>query len=184
MIKKEVKEYKQRDKTIQRINILKSDNISGTVYIFEEKEYNILMKEIATLKELIVNQDNDNKIMGELKETHQETIKELTQKQDETIEKLDKKYHETIKKLNQDKDQTIKELNKESMVQLKSSYDQFNAELKKYITVNQLQNTALKQILELGFLDLIRNKHKRIAKDQIKELNKDNKVYELTEKKE
>jgi len=33
--------------------------------------------------------------------------------------------------------------------------------IKKYIAVNQLQNTALKQILELRFIDMIRNKHKK-----------------------
>ena len=42
--------------------------------------------------------------------------------------------------------------------------------------MNILQNTALKQILELGFIDLIKNKHKKIAKDQIKELNSNEKI--------
>jgi hypothetical protein len=49
--------------------------------------------------------------------------------------------------------------------------------------INQPQNVALQQILELGLIDIIRNKHKKIAKDQIKELKADKKVYELTEKK-
>jgi len=35
----------------------------------------------------------------------------------------------------------------------------YNNEIKKYLTINQLQNTALKQILELRFIDIIRNKH-------------------------
>ena len=47
------------------------------------------------------------------------------------------------------------------------------------ITINQPQNTALKQILELGFVDMLINKHKKIAKDQIKELDS-KPVYELT----
>jgi len=45
-----------------------------------------------------------------------------------------------------------------------------------------LQNAVLKQILELGFIDIIRNKHKKIAKDQMKELDT-KPVYELVEKK-
>jgi hypothetical protein len=34
----------------------------------------------------------------------------------------------------------------------------------KYVATNQ-PNITLKQILKLGFIDIIRNKHKKIAKD-------------------
>jgi len=79
--------------------------------------------------------------------------------------------------------ESIEKITKEHQDQLKQSYEQFNKDMTKYIAVNHLQNNALKQILELGFIDIIRNKHKSIAKDQIKELNNDKKVYELIEKK-
>jgi len=91
-----------------------------------------------------------------------------------------KKEIESIKKTLEHQTETSLKLDQQHHDQLKQSYNQFNNDLKKYIAVNQLQNTALKQILELGFIDMIMNKHKKIAKNQIKELKKDKKVYELT----
>jgi len=108
-------------------------------------------------------------------------IKDTTIKFNTLITDLQKQQDETIKELNKQQDKIIENINMKHQDQLKQIYEKFNKDLTKYITVNQLQNTALKQILELGFIDLIRNKHKKIAKDQIKEL--DNKpVYELTKK--
>lgn len=52
----------------------------------------------------------------------------------------------------------MKESDQQHIDQLKQSYEQFNQDLQKYIT------------------DLIRNKHKTIAKDQIKELKEDKNV--------
>jgi len=161
MIKKEIKEYKQGNDTVQRINILKRDNIKDYVYILEIKEYEHLQNKIESLEKTISKQDDELKqlyIKIENLENNNKTLKELNQNQYKTIEKLDQQHID----------------------QLKQSYEQFNNEIKKYLTVNQLQNTALKQILEIGFIDLIRNKHKKIAKDQIKELTNDKKVYELT----
>ena len=161
MIKKEIKEYKQGNDTVQRINILKRDNIKDYVYILEIKEYEHLQNKIESLEKTISKQDDELKQLSvkfENMENNNKTLKELNQNQYKTIEKLDQQHID----------------------QLKQSYEQFNNEIKKYLTVNQLQNTALKQILEIGFIDLIRNKHKKIAKDQIKELTNDKKVYELT----
>jgi len=179
MIKKEIKEYKQGKDLIQRINILKKDNIKGKVCILEIDEYNNLKEtienqnqEIQELHDKIVKLETNTQTIKQLEKSYKETIETLNSNQHEIIEKMDKQHHETIKELNQEQTDYLKQI-----------YDDFNNELKKYITVNQLQNTALKQILELGFIDLIRNKHKKIAKKQIKEL-KDETVYELVEKKE
>ena len=161
MIKKEIKEYKQGNDTVQRINILKRDNIKDDVYILEIKEYEHLQNKIESLEKTISKQDDELKQLSvkfENMENNNKTLKELNQNQYKTIEKLDQQHID----------------------QLKESYEQFNNDLKKYIAVNQLQNTALKQILELGFIDMIQNKHKKIAKNQIKELSNDKKVYELT----
>jgi len=59
----------------------------------------------------------------------------------------------------------------------KRSYEQFNKYINKHIVVNQLQNTALKWIIELRFIDLIRNKLESIAKKQINELKENKKVW-------
>jgi len=161
MIKKEIKEYKQGNDTVQRINILKRDNIKNDVYILEIKEYKHLQNKIESLEKIISKQDDELKqlyVKLENMENNNKTLKELNQNQYKTIEKLDQQHID----------------------QLKESYDKFNKDVTKYITINHLQNTALKQILELGFIDMIRNKHKKIAKNQIKELKKDKKVYELT----
>ena len=181
MIKKEIKEYKQRDKTIQRINILKKDNISGTVYILEEQEYNSLQNELKELKENTNIQQREDKTIKEIIEVHQKLVKDLSQQQDKTIREMNKEHQETTKSITKQQHELTEKITKEHYDQLKQTYDEFNNELKKYITVNQLQNTALKQILELGFIDLIRNKHKKIAKNQIKELST-KPVYELTKK--
>ena len=139
MIKKEIKEYKQGTRDIQRINILKKDNVDGIVYILKEKEYKDLLNEIKRLKEIINNQKQEYKTIQEIEQIHKETIIKLTNE------------HKT--------------------------------EIKKYTEQNTILRTILRQIFELGFIDLLRNKHKKIAKKQIKELDNDNVVYELVEKK-
>jgi chromosome segregation ATPase len=160
MIKKEIKEYKRGNSHTYRINIAKQDNLTGEVYILPPNEYTSLKKEIKTLNEKIAKQN-----------------KELAQLY-ERINKIDEN-EQTIKEIVELHDEAIKELDQQHIDQLKESYEHFNKEITKYITANQLQNTALKQILELGFIDIIKNKHKQIAKDQIKELDK-KPVYELT----
>jgi len=260
MIKKEIKEYKQGNDKIQRINILKRDNIKGTVYILEDDEYknltvkadnyvkfkeineklnqtiNILNKKledenknVLELTTQIQNKNNkiatleidtkilqdQNKTINELKKEITETdkrngkliventelskkIKHYTKELEDTIanqelrikeyeinerniEQIETIYKKTFENITKQQDKTIENINTKHQDQLKQIYDKFNKDLTKYIAVNQLQNTALKQILELGFIDLIRNKHKKIAKDQIKELDT-KPVYELAKK--
>ena len=193
MIEKEIKEYKQGNKTIQRINILKKDNITGKVNILEIQEYKQLKKEIKVLKEAINKYEKEiehkNRKITNLEENKtkdQENIihelkyaNKLLDQQHETI----KHHRETIKEINQQQYENIEKLDKQHINQLKKTYDQFNKELQKYIAVNHLQNNALKQILELGFIDIIMNKHEKIAKQNIKEIDP-KPVYELVEKKE
>ena len=210
MIEKEIKEYKQGRDTVQRINIRKIDNLKGQVCILEINEYKKLITENKTLNMEIKNKNKEIAILGENNKTIeksnqdlQENIKELSQQynkienktkdQEDIIQEL--KYanklldqqHETIthhrktiEKLNQQQHETIEKITRQHTNNLERIYDKFNKELQKYIAVNQLQNIALKQILELGFIDMIMNKHKKIAKNQIKELSNDKKVYELT----
>jgi len=186
MLKKEIREFKKGNGVGYRIYIsnkdLKELNNSRDINILTNNEYykisktnDDLEKKIDNLKQEVENKKNEIAILKSNIQTekhYKELIKELSQHQETTLEKMDKQHNETIKELNQ-----------EQIDYLKQIYDEFNDELKKYITINQLQNQALEQILELGFIDIIRNKHKTIAKDQIKELTT-NKVYELTPTKE
>jgi hypothetical protein len=179
MIQKTIKKYKKGNGFRYEISINKKDledlNDTKKVNILSNKEYESLNNKIKDSEQTIAKQDK------EIKQVY-EKLNNI-EKNNKNIKELERSYHETIKEITREQSKTIKELNKEQVDYLKQIYDEFNNELKKYITVNQLQNTALKQILELGFIDLIRNKHKKIAKKQIKELD-DKKVYELTPKKE
>ena len=108
--------------------------------------------------------------------------KKLRKIKNKNIKQVETTYKETIEKLNQAYE-NIEKLDQQHIDQLKEIYEQFNKELQKYIAVNHLQNAALKQILELRFIDLIINKHEKIAKQNIKEIDP-KPVYELVEKKE
>jgi len=134
------------------------------------RENTKLFKEIKTLKKQLQDQEYENKKLSLKLETIEENYKNILKNNEKNLKESHDKFYETIEKLT-----------KEHHEQLKESYDKFNEDLKKYISVNQLQNVALKQILELGFIDLIRNKHKIIAKKQIKELDQ-KPVYELIKK--
>ena len=183
MIQKTIKKYKKGNGFRYEISINKKDledlNDTKKVNILSNKEYESLNNQIKDSKQTIAKQDKEIKQVYEKLnniEKNNKNIKELEKT-------LHKQYQETIKEITKEQSKTIKELNQEQVDYLKQIYDEFNDELKKYITVNQLQNQALEKILELGFIDIIRNKHKTIAKDQIKELTS-KKVYELTPKNE
>jgi len=171
LLKKDIKTYKQGNREVQKININKKDDLNGTVYILTPTEYKTLENKIKKL-EYELNQDKKEKNLMKESIKNQKYYEKLIDKQEESIKKLDQQHHEQLKEIDQ-----------QHINQLKESYEQFNKDMTKYITINQLQNTALQQILELGFIDIIRNKHKSIAKDQIKELTNDKKIYELIEKK-
>jgi len=157
MIKKEIKEYARGNSFNYRINIAKQDNLPNEVYILTPTEHDDLINENETIKKELGNKKIEiNKLENKIK----------------SIEENSNKLHETLK-----------ELDKQHNNQLNENYDKFNEDLKKYIQIITLQNTGLKQILELGFIDIIMNKHKNIANEQIKELSNDKKVYELTQKK-
>jgi tagatose-1,6-bisphosphate aldolase len=202
MIKKEVKEYKRGNSHTYRINIAKQDNLTGIVSILTVDEYESLQNQIKKKDETLANQDKEikelyNKIdnhdklyqkielldieHGTLEKRNDKLIQEntalLRKNKDlennlSNIDETATKSNELIKNLHKQQDETIKELDQMHHDQLKETYEQFNKDLTKYITANNLQNTALKRILELGFIDLIRNKHKKIAKNQIKEIDK------------
>jgi chromosome segregation ATPase len=99
----------------------------------------------------------------------------------ENIGKIEKIYKETLEKITKQQDETIKELNQQFHNQAKENNDEFNRKLEKYIAVNLRQNEALKEILNLGFLDLIRNKHKKLANKNIEKLDNTILKYVLKE---
>jgi len=196
-----------------RINLSKQDNLTGNVFILTVDEYESLQNQLISQDETIAKQDKEIKELHTKIDNHDKLeqkiellniehenyekrndklIKENTEllKQNKQFKKeltdindITTKFNKLIIDLQKQQDKTIENINTKHQDQLKQIYDKFNEDLTKYITVNQLQNTALKRILELGFIDLIMNKHKKIAKDQIKELATDKKVYELTLKK-
>jgi len=202
MIEKEVKKYARTGAKgyNYRINLSKQDNLTGKIFILTVDEYKSLQNKLISQDETIAKQDKEIKEMHSKIDNHDKLEQkiELLDIEHEIIEKRnDKLIKENTDLLRENKalknelvniddltnkfNDLIKDLDKQHNKELKDSYNQFHSELTKYITVNQLQNTALKQILELGFIDLIRNKHKKIAKDQIKELDT-KPVYELTKK--
>jgi len=197
VIKKKVIGYERKKGTgvfTYRINVSLRDNLNEEVIILNLEEYEALQSEISELKNNRINnaeiKEKDKEISDltlQLQNKNEQiaNLEENKTKDHESIayelkyaNKLLDQQHETIK---HDRD-TMKEINQQHTDKLEQIYDKFNKELQKYVAVNHLQNNALKQILELGFIDIIRNKHKSIAKDQIKELTDDKKVYELAEK--
>jgi len=194
-LKKPIRKYKQGKGYRHEITITKQDikdlDNAEEVYLLDTKKYEDLKNKIKELQQIITKYEkeieNKNKKIATLEENKtkdQENIihelkyaNKLLDQQHETI----KHHRETIKEINQHQYENIEKLNQQHIDQLKETYEQFNKELQKYIAVNHLQNAALKQILELGFIDMIRNKHKKIAKDRIKEFDT-KPVYELTKK--
>ena len=191
MIIKQVKEYERKKGTgifNYRINISKQDNLNSEVAILNLDEYDKIQDNIKQLENQVQNQNSqtDNKII--------EYKKQLSNKDNE-IEKLKTKIQdlqelkqtlEDMGKILDERDtkqkETIKELDQQHTDQLKESYTKFNEDINKYIALNQLQNQALKNIASLGFMDMIRNKHKNIAKETIKKAIDEKPVYELTKK--
>jgi predicted nuclease with TOPRIM domain len=196
-----------------RINLSKQDNLNGTVSILTVYEYKSLQNQISSQHTTIAKQDKKIKGLYSKIDNHDElqqkiellgTENEMLEKRNDklitentellrqnkyfkkeltNIEDMTNKFNILIKDLQKQHDNAIEKLNKENISQLKESYDKFNEDLTKYITLNQLQNTALKRILELGFIELIRNKHKKIAKANIKKIdNKPVLEYVLKEK--
>ena len=190
MIVKTIKKYKKGKSFRYEIAINKQDledlNNIEQVTILSNNEYESLQDKIKILKETITNQDKEiNQLHEKLNniEENNKTIKQLETSYKETIEKLNQQQDKNIKELNKNLHETIKDLDQQHSNQLKQTYDEFNKKISNYIQINQVQNQALKQILELGFIELLRNKHKKIAQKNIKELDQ-KPIYELVEKKE
>lgn len=104
-----------------------------------------------------------------MKNSYKESLKEYNNHQETLLEKFQKQHHEQLEYLEKN---------------LEKYHKEFDLDLVKYITIIALQNDALKDILKLNKIDLLMNKHKKIAKENIKELATDKKVYELAPKKE
>jgi hypothetical protein len=200
MIEKEVKEYKQGNKIIQRINLLKSDNLEKdqkiiiltdrefTIYNDNAEYYRNRINELEDtlnlkenrIKELInesfkstesITHDYEKEIgllELELKTEKEKLKKEMkTQKHyDSIFNKLGKYYDKNIKEIDSNSTTLFKELDKQHNNQVKKLYN----ELSKYKSVYSLQNKALKEIFEMGYLDSLLNKNKKIAKENINQI--------------
>ena len=179
LIKKEVRTYSQGNKTIQRINILKSDNLDGEVYILTPKEYEDLKKENESNKQFIQTLSNNHDIFEKQNIKLTEQVK--TQKHyDKLFKDLEKTQSRTIRELDKSHTKQLLLLDKRHNAQINENYKDFHKQLQKYIDVYKLQNKALKDILDLGYIDLIRNKYKKIARDNIKELDTSREYIEYT----
>ena len=203
-------ELKKRDKAIfeletnheKNINQLKDEITILNQKINDEKGYTWT---IANLEQRLIKQENkDIKTLRNRLERQRNEImsknneilnyKEDIEKKHEENKKLEKtiasneislikleQENKTLKQNYEQDNQTIENLWQQHDDKIEKMYNDFNEDLGKYVVINTLQNAAFKQILELGLCDLIRNKHKKIAKNQIKELNT-KPVYELTKK--
>jgi len=183
MIEKEIREYKQGNKTVQRINILKSDNMdNGKVIILSPNEYEDLKNDIEYYKQeneqldynLIEFQTKNKELSNQIKnQRHYDRIFKRIENSNiknlSTVAKeLDKKHNNQIIEINKEYNSVLDEKTRE----YNNNYKLFNKELIKYRVVYELQNKALKEISELGYVDLFRNKFRKIAKENIRQLDK------------
>ena len=167
LLQKKIENLKINEKSSKETKQLEEQNDKLRISNLE------LSKDYERIKTKYQEKEKENKELTVQLNNIEENYEHILENTEKNLKHSNDKLHESIEKIT-----------KEHQDQLKQSYDQFNKDMKKYIAVNHLQNNALKQILELGFIDIIRNKHKSIAKDQIKELSNDKKVYELVEKKD
>jgi len=184
MIEKEVREYKQGTKRVKKINILQSDNLEKDekVVILTVKEFNELNdtinkyktetdkldkrlikleKEQEVNQSKIKNQRHYDKLLTRIENNHEKNLTNVTKD-------LDKQHNNQIIQLNKEYNIILDKKTRE----YNTNYELFNKELIKYRTVYELQNKALKEIAELSYIDLFRNKFKKIAKENIKQLSK------------
>jgi len=166
LLQKKIENLKINEKSSKETKQLEEQNDKLRISNLE------LSKDYERIKTKYQEKEKENKELTVQLNNIEENYEHILENTEKNLKHSNDKLHESIEKIT-----------KEHQDQLKQSYDQFNKDMKKYIAVNHLQNNALKQILELGFIDIIRNKHKSIAKDQIKELTNDKKIYELIEKK-
>lgn len=192
MVVKEINKYpNSEDGFNYGIKISKTDDLEGKVKILKCKEYMGLINEIKALEQQLKVSEKEvlNKTyeIAKLEKGYTQTIDELNRECDENIQNIqfmrETSAKEIMNKNNQInhlkkeiKDQThyddvLKELEDTQFKKIKELDQQHVDQLKEYITLNQLQNTALKQIIELSFIDLIRRKHKKIVKRQINVIN-------------
>ncbi|MCL2313618.1 MAG: hypothetical protein FWC41_14275, partial [Firmicutes bacterium] len=156
-------------------------------------EKNELLKKVSNYKALQESNKELEKKLHESKsykpqiEALNETVTNLKLKlkehetNDKNIDQMERLYKATLEKVTKQQDEIIKELNQQFHNQTKKNNDEFNEKIEKYLLVNIRQNEALKQIIDLSFFDLIRNKHKKVANKNIEKI--DSPIYELTPKK-
>jgi methylthioribose-1-phosphate isomerase len=196
MVVKETKKYPNSENDYD--HGINTYDFEGKVKILKCQEYVDLINKIKTLTHQLKISEKEilNKTyeIAELEKDYSQTINELNNECEENIQNIqfmrstakdksnqisklkkeikDQKYYdEFLKNLENTQHKKIKELDQQHNDKIEKIYYKFNEDLKKYITVNELQKIALKQILKLGFIDMLRMKHKKIVKNQIKELD-------------
>jgi seryl-tRNA synthetase len=191
VVKKIVKYPNSENGYDYRIDISETDDLDGKVKILKFQEYYDMTKKMETMEQQLKVSEKEilkkTYEIDKLEKGYTETIDELNRECEENIQNIqfmrETSAKEIMNKNNQInhlkkeiKDQThyddvLKELEDTQFKKIKELDQQHVDQLKEYITLNQLQNTALKQIIELSFIDLIRRKHKKIVKRQINVIN-------------
>ena len=174
MIKKEVKQYKQGNSYSYRINIAKQDNLTGNVYVLTPREYEQLTNENKEAKKTIAN--------------YKKAIEAIKTKI-EIIQKNNQEITKSFEKINSEQLGTIKEMDKQHHEQLKEANELYIDDFKKFVAITELHNKALKEIDEMGFINILLRKYKEIIinvnkedmLDYFKDKNKQP-VYELKPK--
>ena len=171
MIEKEIREYKQGNKTVQRINILKSDNMdNGIVAILTVDEYLDIVENTSKLENFVQKLNEEVKEVLEENKILKSQIK--TQKHyDRLFNKFEKDKFKTMNELQKKQMRQVAEMYEQHNTQLKEVYVEFNKEIQRYYELNNAYSIAFNNIMKLGLLDLLKNKHKQIAKDNIKQLD-------------
>jgi predicted carbohydrate-binding protein with CBM5 and CBM33 domain len=181
---KEITKIPRGKSYFYRINLAIKDNLDGKVVILtiaEYKELNNKVIDCDELKkennELHLSEKDNNKLIKENTELYHKikTIeKKLTVKYQKTIAEQDKEINRLSNKLENIEQnhnnilQNIKNQYKENYNKLEEKNKQLHEDKEKCISLNSSLITDFKHILNFGFLDLIRKKHKTTIETAIK----------------
>lgn len=140
----------------KEINQLKKDNVNLIADI--NRQHHQEIKEYQEAKDKLLNDK------AELNEKHHQKIKELTKQHNQEIKELNediKEYQEANNKLLNDKEDLTEQHNQEIKKLNKQLKEYESKEFNYAIKYNNLRQA----IINIGWFDAVRNKHKAIAKE-------------------
>jgi hypothetical protein len=192
MIEKEVKEYKQGNKIIQRINLLKSDNLEKDqkIIILTDIEWTAVKenstfykeqsieigKELAKTREELNNLLNESEKEKEILESqlknqrhYDKIFKRIENDNLKNLTQFAKQQGKNMKTIDKQHNDQLKEIIEFNHENIKKEHEEFEKKLENFINLVNAYKLIFNNISELSIIDMIRKQHIKIAK---KELNK------------